>query len=255
MDRNPFRSEPSIPSSGQFDQRHHAHSNVFENTTMHINGHGLSNGKRGNGNGNPPQQNPFVIDMSYLSIGVDLGGSHVTAVVVNSSSGDILVKCTTEVSVADRQDVQCIVDKISECVSTALSENFVENIISSTVGNNLISIGIGVPGNVDPIKGVTRYLPNFTQGWLNEVPLRNALHATLENKVKNVKFKALNMRNDGRCAALAEAKYGAGKFSPVFSMLTLGNAHILMIIHACAHTFIHVLIHTYRHWYWWSFSF
>ena len=33
----------------------------------------------------------------------------------------------------------------------------------------------------------------------------------------------MNMRNDGRCAALAEAKYGAGKFSPVFSMLTLGT--------------------------------
>ena len=31
------------------------------------------------------------------------------------------------------------------------------------------------------------------------------------------------MRNDGRCAALAEAKFGAGKFSPVFAMLTLGT--------------------------------
>ena len=80
---------------------------------------------------------------------------------------------------------------------------------------------MGVPGNVDPIKGSTRYLPNF--GWLEELPLRAKLNTVLSSKIISVKFKPVFLRNDGRCAALAEAKYGAGKFSPVFTMLTLGT--------------------------------
>lgn len=175
------------------------------------------------GNGVPQHQGnaqPYTVDLSRISVGIDLGGSHITAVVVNTANGDILVKCTTAVCQEERADVSCIVDKISECVTTALTEKFIEPMMSSTSGEAL-SIGIGVPGNVDPINGTTRYLPNF--GWLNEVPLRKLLHDSLGAKLKNVKFRPLNMRNDGRCAALAEAKYGAGKFSPAFSMLTLGT--------------------------------
>jgi predicted NBD/HSP70 family sugar kinase len=31
------------------------------------------------------------------------------------------------------------------------------------------------------------------------------------------------MRNDGRCAAIAENKFGSGKNSSIFAMLTLGT--------------------------------
>ena len=190
---------------------------------IHCNGSGSSNVFcNGNLGINTLQQhNSTIMNIDCLSIGVDLGGSHVTVVIVNTLSGDVLVKYTTEVSLEERKQVQWIVEKISDCIISALHDKIVEKIVSSAGSNCMISIGIGVPGNVDPIMGVTRYLPNF--GWLDKVPLRDALLRSLGSKINTVKFKPLNMRNDGRCAALAEAKYGAGKFSPVFSMLTLGT--------------------------------
>jgi predicted NBD/HSP70 family sugar kinase len=75
---------------------------------------------------------------------------------------------------------------------------------------------MGVPGNVDPVKGCTRYLPNF--GWLEPVELGKLLI----NKV-DMHDAQVRLRNDGRCAALAESKYGAGIGAAVFAMLTLGT--------------------------------
>lgn len=75
-------------------------------------------------------------------------------------------------------------------------------------------VGIAVPGNVDPLTGCTRYLPNFA--WLEEVPLAQLLKEKLG-------ISEVHMRNDGRCAALAEARFGEGRGARVFSMLTLGT--------------------------------
>eukprot|EP00607_Mallomonas_marina_P010361 CAMPEP_0182421360 /NCGR_PEP_ID=MMETSP1167-20130531/6712_1 /TAXON_ID=2988 /ORGANISM="Mallomonas Sp, Strain CCMP3275" /LENGTH=270 /DNA_ID=CAMNT_0024598411 /DNA_START=437 /DNA_END=1249 /DNA_ORIENTATION=- len=74
-------------------------------------------------------------------------------------------------------------------------------------------IGLGIPGNVDPINGCTRYLPNFQ--WTQSVPIGKELSNQLHLPV--------HMRNDGRCAAVAESRYGAGKNSNIFAMLTLGT--------------------------------
>lgn len=75
------------------------------------------------------------------------------------------------------------------------------------------SVGIGIPGNVDPTTGSTRYLPNY--GWLTPVSIGPYLESELDCTVK--------MRNDGRCAAIAESKLGIGRNSKVFAMVTLGT--------------------------------
>lgn len=65
------------------------------------------------------------------------------------------------------------------------------------------SVGIGIPGNVDPTTGSTRYLPNY--GWLAPVSIGAYLETELGCTVR--------MRNDGRCAAIAESKFGVGRSS------------------------------------------
>jgi len=84
-------------------------------------------------------------------------------------------------------------------------------------------IGIAVPGNVDPISNHARYLPNFAWGD-QSVPLGSLiverLHLSSSSSDETIK---VSMRNDGRCAAIAEAKFGSGKDSQVFAFLTLGT--------------------------------
>jgi glucokinase len=132
-------------------------------------------------------------------IGVDLGGSHVCVLVINSE-GIILRRITSSL---ENRDVSSVIDTIVNCCITVGIDT-----------SKCQGLGIAVPGNVDPIKGTTRYLPNF--GWLSEVPIKNLLTDKLG--IMNI-----HMRNDGRCAAIAESVLGAGKNSQVFAMLTLGT--------------------------------
>ena len=132
-------------------------------------------------------------------MGVDLGGSHVGCVAV-TAAGEVLR--SHNIALPSR-DVNTVLETISACCLA--------------VGiHSCCGVGIAVPGNVDPVKGCTRYLPNF--GWLEEVPLVALLSTRL-----NIPASKFRIRNDGRCAAIAESKLGAGRSSKVFAMLTLGT--------------------------------
>jgi len=150
-----------------------------------------------------------------LSVGVDLGGSHVSAVVLDLSTGEVQSRASREIHIDIRESVDSVIERIVDCIYDAVYD------VSSRISDAELSIGIGIPGNVNPEAGKTRYLPNF--GWMHEVPLRDLVHKSLSERSLPCKFKPLRMRNDGRCAALAEAEYGRGKSARVFAMLTLGT--------------------------------
>lgn len=137
-----------------------------------------------------------------LVAGVDIGGTHVTCVLMDNA-GTVLKKEVTPVT--DRS-VDAVVDVIARGLNVILSEL-----------DSIHCIGVGVPGNVDPVERTARYLPNF--GWPLNVPLGQLISTKL---IRHSSTQIL-MRNDGRCAALAESRYGAGKEAKVFSMLTIGT--------------------------------
>ena len=142
-----------------------------------------------------------IIDKnSAVGFGIDIGGSHISCVAIGCD-GRILKKNTVKVS--DRNP-SAITRLLAECCKPVLE------------GYKVHCIGIGVPGNVDPIAGTTRYLPNF--GWLEPIPLGSLLKEQL-----GLPDAKIRMRNDGRCAALAESRFGAGRGAKSFSMLTLGT--------------------------------
>eukprot|EP01041_Mallomonas_annulata_P009769 gene9769-20313_t len=141
---------------------------------------------------------------SRCGLGIDLGGSHISVVIVELSTGTVLEKY-----------VQTVTDRSIEAVNSLIISLSCKVLESSKADQRktIVQCGLGIPGNVDPLTGCARYLPNF--GWMSPVPIGGELSEKLGFPV--------NMRNDGRCAAIAESKYGVGKSANVFAMLTLGT--------------------------------
>jgi glucokinase len=131
------------------------------------------------------------------AIGVDLGGSHVTAAII------------TEDGVIHGQHEEDLEDLKFEAVIAALD---------ATIGmalrdaHDVVGIGIGSPGNIDAASGAVLYSPNF--GWEN-APLGEALRKKFGLPV----FVA----NDARCATLGEYTFGSGMQTKDFVLLTLGT--------------------------------
>ncbi len=131
------------------------------------------------------------------AIGVDLGGSHVTAAVV------------TEDGAIHRQHEEDLEDLRFEAVIAALDATIGAAIKDA---GSVVAIGIGSPGNIDAASGAVLYSPNF--GW-QDAPLGAALRKKFELPV----FVA----NDARCATLGEYTFGIGKQTKDFVLLTLGT--------------------------------
>jgi glucokinase len=134
---------------------------------------------------------------SAATIGVDLGGSHVSAMlmhedgtIVHHSSHDI-----TDLSFG----------AVIKLMSGAIRE-------VSAKAAAVSAVGIGSPGNIDPCSGMVLYSPNLH--WSN-VPLGDELRGIFDMPIF--------VGNDARCATLGEHTYGSGKGVRNFVLLTLGT--------------------------------
>ena len=137
--------------------------------------------------------------MARGAIGVDLGGSHVMAAAVDE---DGRIQAKHERDIDDRAP-SAVVDALAEVVNAAIGAAKFE----------IAGIGIGSPGNVDPVTGTIRYSPNF--GWTH-VPLGERVRAAFP------KYKVF-VGNDARCATLGEYVHGVGAGTKDFTLLTLGT--------------------------------
>ncbi|MDE3058452.1 MAG: ROK family protein [Bacteroidota bacterium] len=141
--------------------------------------------------------------MSLLQygIGVDLGGTTVKTGIV-SSDGKIHSQ-TVLPSLAD-QGPKTVIAQIKTAIHDTLK------IVD---GKTITGIGIGAPGVVEKEKGVVKNPPNFP-GW-NEVALGEEIHDSFGVNVE--------VENDANAAAIAEAKFGAGKNYPNFLFVIWGT--------------------------------
>jgi glucokinase len=133
------------------------------------------------------------------AIGVDLGGSHVMATVVDETGA---TKAKHERDITDH----------SPAAVFAAVEKVVGEALADAKEKQVVGIGIGAPGNIDLETGTIRYSPNF--GW-KDVALGDQIRSAF-------KFPVF-VGNDARCATLGEHTYGAGKGVPDFVLLTLGT--------------------------------
>lgn len=116
-----------------------------------------------------------------MKIGIDIGGSHIGMGLVDNN-GSILLK-----------EEKFIKDKTN--IKEQIEEFIIKNVEQMSQNNEIESIGIAIPGTVTEntvIKAVNLGIENYN------------LASNLENKLK-IKVK---LKNDAKCAALAEYKYG-----------------------------------------------
>ena len=125
------------------------------------------------------------------TIGVDLGGSHVMAAVVDES-GKIVERAEQDIFDHDP-------DVVVKLISTAIDEVMEKQ-------KHVTAIGLGSPGNVDPATGVVRYSPNF--GW-HDVKLGDLLRA----KFDRTRSTSRTTRGARRSVSTRSARASARKIS------------------------------------------
>ena len=122
-----------------------------------------------------------------MKIGIDIGGSHIGIGLVNSN-GTIILK--EEKFIKDKSNIE---KKIEEYIT--------ENVIKMLQAYYINEIGIAVPGTVTGtkiVRAVNLGIENYD------------LVAILQNNLIKAGYTInIKMKNDGKCAALAEQKYGA----------------------------------------------
>ena len=132
-----------------------------------------------------------------MKIGVDLGGSHIAIGVVNNN-GKILEKSEKRLTNLEKQDIK-----------KSIEEYILEQVKSLKNKYEIEEVGIGLPGRSED--GVV-----ITSGNLG---IKNY---NLQEALKRLKLP-IKMRNDAKCAALAEESYGCLKGYDRSIFLTLGT--------------------------------
>lgn len=123
-----------------------------------------------------------------FAVGIDIGATSIKAGVIDRN-GKILDRVTVDTK-AGKGPVRVI-----KQISLALEEIF-----SRSPQAECIGIGIGSPGVVNADAGTVSYPPNFSD-W-KEVSLAKAIHRLYPLPIF--------IENDANCAAIAEARFGAG---------------------------------------------
>ena len=133
-----------------------------------------------------------------MKIGIDLGGSHI-AVGLIESNGNVLTKKEVQILKEDEKNIKDII------------ENYITTNVKEIANKyNIESIGIAIPGTVSDkkiVKSVNLGIEDY-----NIVEI-------LENKI-GIPIK---IKNDAKCAAIAENTYGSIKEYPNSIFLTLGT--------------------------------
>ncbi len=130
-------------------------------------------------------------------IGVDLGGTKVVAGLITNGR---LIKNSYKLISAGSRNPQDVVDEII-------------SVITDLINEEVLAIGIGIPGLIDRAEGVVNDIQNIPS-W-KEVRLKEIL----ENHFNVSVF----LDNDANCFALGEARFGAGIHEKDFVGITLGT--------------------------------
>ena len=138
-----------------------------------------------------------------LILGVDLGGTKILTAVVNSQ-GKMLSR---DHSITPAQKGhKAVIQSILESVYRALGQ-------ADVAISDLIAIGVGAPGLLNPETGILFTSPNLP-GW-RDVPLRDIMQERLGKKTFLI--------NDANAAALGEFYFGAARGVRNFIYITLST--------------------------------
>ena len=129
-----------------------------------------------------------------MRVGIDIGGSHIASGIV-LENGNLIDKETRDIDISsfssEERVEKFIIDEINYEISTLIKRN------NYSIGD-ISKIGIATPGN--PSEECIRNLVNLH---IKEFNIVNEFEKIYNTKVV--------LHNDGKCAGIAEKKYGALK--------------------------------------------
>jgi glucokinase len=126
-------------------------------------------------------------------IGVDLGGTKLSAAVTDVASGEL----------GGRRQVPTLAHEGHDAVMTRMVDLIHDVIADADLEpRGVDGVGIGVPGVLDLVRGHTLFLPNLPGQWRN-VPVK----ATIEDRIG----LPVSLLNDVRSFTLGEKTFGAGR--------------------------------------------
>jgi len=138
-----------------------------------------------------------------LVVGVDLGGTHTYAGVIDTR-GEIHIRRETDIDLSENAETI-----IHESIIPTIRETIEDN---PFLAENIKAVGMGIPGNLDSKKGFCFFSPNFK--WRNvsvTPPIQEALGIPVY------------LLNDAGCAAMGEKHFGAGKDIEDFVVCAIGT--------------------------------
>ena len=142
--------------------------------------------------------------MSKFVIGIDVGGTNIKLGVVNKR-GQVIARSSliTGSFVHNRNK---LINALVEAITGLMAQTRLKK-------SQISGIGIGLPGLIDPVNGVVKFLPNIPH-W-REVPLKRIL----ERRLAIPPF----LENDVNLITLAEWHFGAGRGVRDLVCITLGT--------------------------------
>lgn len=129
-----------------------------------------------------------------MKIGIDIGGSHIASGIV-LDNGKLIGKDYDDINImglkSEEEIKELIIDVIQGQIKFLLSRYDYNT-------SDISKIGIAIPGDIN--KNIARNVVN--------------LHITnfdIVDRLKNIYNKEIKIKNDGKCAGIAEKKYGSLK--------------------------------------------
>jgi glucokinase len=134
-------------------------------------------------------------------LGIDIGGTTIKIGVVDEAAGKVVAESSFVTPQSGAQEAASEIARHVHEIKSSYPE--------------LDRMGVGVPGAMNRDRSLVRYPPNLL-GWKEE-PLKQYLEESLPE------FKHIEVDNDAKVAALAEARLGAGHGLSHFLLVTLGT--------------------------------
>jgi len=129
-----------------------------------------------------------------FALGIDIGGSHITASVVNVEEKRRLAETTCKIYLDPKQEASAILSIWTDCIRQCLDK----------FGDQpLIGIGISIPGPANYEKGISELLGNDKYEKLFGLDLRNYLHLNFKGRVDD--SSKIRFINDANSFLVGEA--------------------------------------------------
>lgn len=146
--------------------------------------------------------------MDNLVIGVDIGGTHITACMVNTDTGQIMEGTCVRGAIDPLQNKKHVIRSWAETITACAKQH----------GSSIDRIGIAMPGPFDYEKGISLITGLHKYECLYGLNVKELLAAEL-----GITSGSIRMMNDATAYLAGELKAGAGKGCNHVAGITLGT--------------------------------